>query len=68
MADIQFGTRRQTYSVNVLINRLSTRAKILTYDMTSRLGRYPDAADFKSAFEDEVHKMAKEEFDTKGNR
>jgi hypothetical protein len=66
--DVQFETRRQSYSAHTLINRLSVRARQLAYDMQSRLHRPPDTADFKAAFEDEVNKMAKEEFDRKGNR
>jgi uncharacterized protein with gpF-like domain len=65
--DIQFATRRQSYSVHTLVNRLSVRASQLVRDRElSEIPLY--AADFKAAFEDEVNKMAKEEFDRKGNR
>jgi hypothetical protein len=66
--ELRFGTRRQSYSAHILINRMSLKAKELILDMTARLGRSPDVADFKASFEAEVIKMAREEFDRKGNR
>lgn len=48
------------------VDSLAHRAKFLVEGMQDRVGRLPDVADFKAAFEDELRKGEHEDSDTGG--